>query len=306
MLNRIFQWLDNSALAQILRRNPKSASAEFFPFFKGRRSRVLSRGHVRTHTKILRRPLPETPERCPIDGLAVPPAAYFMGYDTNPAQYLESGRRDFQSMKSILAGACFDLDRGNKRILDFGCASGRMLRAFTGLTQPHELWGVDIRADLILWSQLHLSPPMRFATVTTFPHLPFEDRSFDLVYAGSVFTHIGDLEDMWLLELRRLLKPGGFLFVTVHDTHTIDLIISSHPGESLHTSPLRSDLRRLKMLKGSPTRFQMATIEDERGTQVFHDRDFIRKRWGQYFEVQGIHSEGHDYQTAVVLTKELA
>jgi ubiquinone/menaquinone biosynthesis C-methylase UbiE len=46
---------------------------------------------------------------------------------------------------------------------------------------------------------------------TILPHLPFEDRSFDVVYAGSVFTHIDDLAQTWFLELRRVLHAGGML-----------------------------------------------------------------------------------------------
>jgi hypothetical protein len=34
-----------------------------------------------------------------------------------------------------------------------------------------------------------------------------EDQSSDLVYCGSVFTHIDDLADTWFLELHRILRP---------------------------------------------------------------------------------------------------
>jgi SAM-dependent methyltransferase len=49
------------------------------------------------------------------------------------------------------------------------------------------------------------------------PPLPFaEDNSFDLVYAFSVFTHIpAEHQEAWLLEMKRILKPGGFLVCTV-------------------------------------------------------------------------------------------
>ena len=50
---------------------------------------------------------------------------------------------------------------------------------------------------------------MNFATVTTAPHLPFADGYFDFAYCSSVFTHISDLADAWLLELRRIVRSGG-------------------------------------------------------------------------------------------------
>ena len=43
---------------------------------------------------------------------------------------------------------------------------------------------------------------------TAFPHLPFEDNTFTLIYAGSVFTHILQLMDAWVMEFPRILKPS--------------------------------------------------------------------------------------------------
>jgi hypothetical protein len=40
---------------------------------------------------------------------------------------------------------------------------------------------------------------------------------FDLVYALSVFTHLDATgQGFWITELSRVLKPGGFLFITTH------------------------------------------------------------------------------------------
>ena len=58
---------------------------------------------------------------------------------------------------------------------------------------------------------------------TILPYLPFEDRYFDVIYAGSVFTHIDDFAQTWFLELRRVLRAGGTLYVTIHDRHSIQL-----------------------------------------------------------------------------------
>jgi SAM-dependent methyltransferase len=74
---------------------------------------------------------------------------------------------------------------------------------------------------------------MLFATGTTAPHVPFEDRTFDLIYCGSVFTHISELAEAWLLELRRILRPGGYVYVTIHTRHTIDLLLTRYREEPL-------------------------------------------------------------------------
>src|SRR5688572_19237180 len=109
-------------------------------------------------------------------------------------------------------------------ILEFGCGEGRLIRWLEHLAGERESWGTDIDAGLIVWCKQNLSPPFRFITTTTVPHLPFEDRHFGFIYAGSVFTHIDDMADTWFAELRRVLRPGGKLFVTVHLRNDIALL----------------------------------------------------------------------------------
>jgi SAM-dependent methyltransferase len=53
------------------------------------------------------------------------------------------------------------------------------------------------------------------------PNLPFEDRSFGLIFCGSVFTHIDDLVETWFLEMHRILRPGGRLYFSVNDEHAV-------------------------------------------------------------------------------------
>jgi len=49
------------------------------------------------------------------------------------------------------------------------------------------------------------------------PPLVCAGGRFDLVYCISVFTHLNEkMQDQWILELRRILKPGGVLLLTIH------------------------------------------------------------------------------------------
>ena len=140
-------------------------------------------------------------------------------------------------MARILAEADTDVD-SVARLLDFGCAAARMLRFCPRYFQQAECWGVDLKAEHIEWCQRFLSPPFLFAATTSLPHLPFDDGVFDLVYCGSVFTHISDLADAWFLELRRVLRPGGHLYLTIHDEHTIEVLLRDYPERDL-TQALR-------------------------------------------------------------------
>lgn len=48
--------------------------------------------------------------------------------------------------------------------------------------------------------------------------LPHEDESFDVVMAACVFHHIPPVERAhWISEIRRVLKPGGHVFVFEHN-----------------------------------------------------------------------------------------
>jgi ubiquinone/menaquinone biosynthesis C-methylase UbiE len=268
-----------------------AVSAQYYPYFESRSDPIFGMSE-------------DDVEISPDDGLPVPPDALRSGYGSESAAYLASGRQHHQNMMELVTGSGFAFQDGD-RILDFGCSSGRMIRCFKNMAEHHEVWGADISAEHILWCQDHLSPPLRFTTTTTYPHLPFEDNSFGLIYAGSVFTHIGDLEDSWLLELRRILRPGGCLYATVHDNHTIDILISSPPGHWLHDWYVRTMLidfdTRLGFLR---TGFKMFTINVKAGSsQVFHDREYLRRRWGRFLTVRSLHPEAYGYQTAVLMTK---
>jgi SAM-dependent methyltransferase len=152
--------------------------------------------------------------------LPVPPREFWADYGTSAEVFLASGQEDCETMRRVLAESGWAIE-GAERILDLGCAGGRMLRWLVDLAPRTQLWGTDIWSSAILWCQDHLSPPCYFATNTAVPHLPFQDLSLDLVYCGSVFTHIDDLAEAWFLELHRILRPGGRLYFSVNDRHAV-------------------------------------------------------------------------------------
>jgi len=81
--------------------------------------------------------------------------------------------------------------------------------------QHVRLYGSDYNPILIRWCRRHL-PFAQFETNQFSPPLRFQPDQFDFVYARSVFTHLAeDLQSAWMDELRRVLKPGGHLLLTV-------------------------------------------------------------------------------------------
>jgi SAM-dependent methyltransferase len=205
-------------------------------------------------------------------------------------------------MRGILAGSGFDFPDG-ARVLDFGCAAGRMVRWLRGEADRCEIWGTDIRGEHIVWCQQHLSPPFHFVTTTTLPHLPFEDGYFDLVYAAGVFSQIADLADAWVLELRRVLAPGGRLYVTVHDRDSIDAILRLPPDHRLHT--LKARLLALDEKTGVLSRpFTTFTVaRAPLSALVFYDLDHLRRTWGRMFRLVSVTPGAYPLQTALLLEK---
>jgi SAM-dependent methyltransferase len=180
----------------------------------------------------------------------------------------------YEQVGRMLRGAVEDLlpqdwSWHDKRVLDFGCGSARMLRHFLGEAEQAEFWGCDIDGPSIAWMQENLCPPLHCFRNDPEPPLPFEGSYFDLIWATSVFTHIADRWSGWLLELQRLLAPGGLLFATYHG----ELIWDAYLEE-----PYPED------------EVGMAVVEhwhswDRCGPMVFHSEWWIRAHWGRAFEV---------------------
>ena len=175
------------------------------------------------------------------DDIPVPDAYPDLIHQPTAAEFLETGRIVVESMRRILAADGFAFVAG-QRVLDFGCFNGRLLRWLLDEARAGvEFWGVDIDAHAIEWVAARMSPPFQFAVTTTEPHLPFPQDHFDLIYAGSVFTHMADLAVAWLLELKRVLKPGGRAYLTFNDEVTIARILEQMAGLLRRAEVPRSD-----------------------------------------------------------------
>jgi len=233
----------------------------------------------------------------------LPPKEIRGGY-LNDTSYISGGQQHVEKMKSITEASGFHFEAGEK-ILDFGCSAGRMLVWFTDLSEKCEIWGTDVREASIVWCQQYLSPPFRFFTTTSFPHLPFEDNYFGFIYAGSVFTHIPNMADTWLLELKRVLRPGGRIYITVHDKHSIEILHSEpHKNQGLYNM-LFSSYQTSQFMSSN---FGMLTISSGQyhkgfDAQVFYDIDFLCHKWGRILNVLSIDLEAYAYQTAILLSK---
>jgi SAM-dependent methyltransferase len=209
------------------------------------------------------------------DELPLPPEALRVrvGHWPEADHFLGVGRKVFWDVQRALAQAGRRLD-SFRTILDFGCGCGRVLRYFRPLAEGREIHGADLDPEAVAWCQAHLGS---FASVIQSgddPPLPWADGRFDLVIAISVFTHLPESRQLaWLAELRRVIRPGGYLLASVH-------------GEALLYGPehagRREELRRRGLLyvEGAPTPGLPAYYQS-----TYHTREYIDRAWRPFFEL---------------------
>jgi ubiquinone/menaquinone biosynthesis C-methylase UbiE len=75
---------------------------------------------------------------------------------------------------------------GGKRVLDFGCGSGKLLRHFVGEAKDCEFIGCDIDEPSINWLREHFSPPLTVFVCGDEPGLLLPDDHVDLVRCSRI------------------------------------------------------------------------------------------------------------------------
>lgn len=150
------------------------------------------------------------------DHLPLPPAhlMFLVQGTTNVREFLTDGRGTAVGVLDVLQNSGITID-SSKRVLDFGCGCGRVIRHLYAMTGAR-FHGSDYNPQLIEWCKRNL----RFAQFEVnglSPPLAYAKEQFDLVYSLSVFTHLPEnLQLAWMSELSRVLRPGGHLLMTTH------------------------------------------------------------------------------------------
>jgi ubiquinone/menaquinone biosynthesis C-methylase UbiE len=238
------------------------------------------------------------------DPYPIPSLADREGYNVGAdgtQNYLALGYSDYY--KVMQAAKTYGISIN--KYFELGAASGRATRHFVTQRDTEEVWCSDINNRHVRWLLEHI-PTVKPIFHPALPTLPLESNYFDIVTAFSVFTHIDTFETAWLAELRRILKPGGMAYITIHDDFTWK-DLKDLPDTNRVITTLRSvdSNINVKLLEDLPY-----GIQSFRHTQTgpyraltYHSQSYIHKVWGRYFKIKDIIPMHHGKQAVVLLIK---
>ena len=232
------------------------------------------------------------------DKSPIPAPANREGYNgDHHFAYWLSGYLSYRAVEAIAAR--YAISEGG--YFDFGGSTGRLFRHFHHQRNEWQVWSCDFKQSSVEWNLKHFPSAIKVFQNTYFPYLPIEDRAMSLITAMSVFTHIDETETSWLLELRRILRPGGIALVTIHDEHTWHVMPNDLREK---VARLRPDLAGLRDL---PEGRHVSTwrIDDPYRCDVFHSAAYIKENWGRYFAVKEIVHDLLGHQAAVILQRQV-
>jgi len=161
-------------------------------------------------------------------------------------------------------------------ILDFGCGCGRHLIPLGFLVDHAKITGTDIDEEAIHWFRANYPSFKSLVVNRIHPPTEFADGAFDFIYCVSVFTHLPeDMQNDWLAEISRILRPGGLALLTTH-------------GEK-HYSKLTGPA--LDELLSTGFHYSVGTVTaglPEFYQTTYHTHAYIEREWDRYFEVVAI------------------
>lgn len=141
----------------------------------------------------------------------------YESFQLNYQKYYSDGR---DAAKWLAENFKKHIDLTDKKILDWGCGPGRIIRHLPEVIgNGCEYFGTDYNERSIDWCKKNLSG-IRFNRNSLNADLPYNNDFIDVIFGISIFTHLSEkLHNEWYSELFRVLRPGGIMFLTTQGSN---------------------------------------------------------------------------------------
>jgi SAM-dependent methyltransferase len=229
-------------------------------------------------------------------------------------EFLWTGLVDMERIMTLYENVS-GLEPKRPTILDFGCGCGRMVRFLSVYAADRSIHACDVNPEHVHWCRENLVE-IQVAQCDVRPRLPYEDKTFDLVYSLSVFTHLSKSAAAdWLSEMHRILAPQGVLIATTHGLATLEIIKDSVQHQQMFNLDRQSAIEMIENFRAKTFVFYrydqatlgMAKAGEEYGNAFIHP-DYIYEKWGtEGFEVLDCLPGGlRGFQDVVILRRKPA
>jgi SAM-dependent methyltransferase len=223
-------------------------------------------------------------------------------YGPDHFSYWASGLQD---AKMLLEAANSMGIQKPHQYLDIGCASGRVTRHTALLVPAMKTLGCDINRWHVEWCNRYLTSSICTFQNFSVPILPIESNTVDIVSAFSVFTHIEALETAWLMEIKRILRPGGIAWVTVHTEGTLADMTPDWPlWRPVMDFPDAGKLFDTEARTFPGDRLVLRWLSDRSySSNIFYKEDYLRTTWSRIMSIKEIRRRCPSFQDVVLFQK---
>lgn len=136
-------------------------------------------------------------------------------YDKAYHSYLSAGLNAYRLIDKLVANRKGGWDEVHS-FLDFASGYGRLTRFMILKLLPEQVWVSDVKKQAVAWQKKQFG--VNGFSSSFIPENIQPDQSFDLIYVGSLFSHLPEhLFHRWLKKLWEMLSEKGMLIFSLHD-----------------------------------------------------------------------------------------
>jgi SAM-dependent methyltransferase len=210
------------------------------------------------------------------------------------SKYLLDGWEIFWNITRILGKHGIEIQK-MQDIMEMDCDTCGTLRRFLYNRGACRLWGCDLDVAKVRWGMEELSE-LSLSLRQSAPPLHFESGFFDLVFSALYHTSAlsihPDLHQDWFYEMGRIVKKGGYLYLSILDEASAQVIVNPTKEQRLakslddyvfHSIESEDDIRQII----GTFDFDWITIKTAQSQihQTFYSRKNVKRLTAPFFEM---------------------